>query len=202
MPKVPKHAVEEPEEDYDIVPHKRLVELEQQVSHIQKNPFGAVPSGKEMVEGMRALNRNLHDLTGLFKDAAEEMKTEQHDLELVEKQMGPVLHKLEMILDQNRKIAKGIIAIADMLKDHGQKIHEVHRSTAGRSPLGPSPEAPPGHINPLPPGDIPPPMGFAPPPGGAPMGPPGMMPPPRGAGMGQPKPGRVPPFAPPPRPKR
>lgn len=159
--KVPEKSVEEPEEDYDIVPHKRLIELEQKVETIKQNPFASVPSGKELVESMRALNRNLTDLTGLFKTAGEEMQTEQHDATL-QQQLGPVMEKLDLLLDQNRKIARGIIAIADMLKEQGAKIERVSSGRSSALPPGPMP--PSEHLRPLMPSDVPP-ADFPPPPG-------------------------------------
>ncbi len=161
--KVPEKSVQEPEEDYDIVPHKRLIELEQKVDQIKQNPFASVPSGKELVESMRALNRNLTELTGLFKTTAEDMQTEQHDVSVVQQQMGPVMEKLDALLDQNKKIARGIIAVADLLKEQGARLDRV---SAGRfSPLPSGPAPPPEHLRPLMPSEVPP-SGFPPPPSG------------------------------------
>ena len=160
--KVPEKSVEEPEEDYEIIPHKRLIELEQKVDHIKQNPFASVPSGKELVESMRALNRNLTELTGLFKTASDDIQTEQHDVSVVQQQMGPVAEKLDLLLDQNKKIARGIIALADMLKEQGAKLERVSSGRSSPLPSGPLP--PSEHLRPLMPGDVPP-ADFPPPPG-------------------------------------
>ncbi|MDO8642710.1 MAG: hypothetical protein Q7R76_03940 [Candidatus Woesearchaeota archaeon] len=183
--KVPEKSANEQEEDYDIVPHKRLIELEQKVDQIKQNPFASVPSGKELVESMRALNRNLTDLTGLFKTAADDIQTEQHDVTVVQQQMGPVAEKLDMLLEQNKKIARGIIAIADMLKDQGAKLEKL--SMGNRSfPLPPGPMPPSDRMRPLMPADVPP-ADFPPPPGMGMGMESGFMSPPKVA-MGRPMP--------------
>ena len=114
---------------------------------------------------MRALNRNIPELTGLFKTTADDMQTEQHDVNVVQQQMGPVAEKLDMLLDQNKKIARGIIALADMLKEQSAKLEQVSNSSSGRSSaLPPGPFPPSEHLRPLMPGDVPP-ADFPPPPG-------------------------------------
>lgn len=185
--KVPEKSVEEPEEDYDIVPHKRLIELEQKVDHIKQNPFASVPSGKDLVESMRALNRNLTELTGLFKTASDDIQTEQHDVNVVQQQMGPVAEKLDLLLEQNKKIARGIIAIADMIKEQNAKLDKM--SVGSRpSPLPQGPMPPSEHLRPLMPSDVPP-ADFPPPPGMEP----GFMSPLKAA-MGRPMPPGNAPF--------
>lgn len=180
----------EPEDDYDIVPHKRLVELEQEVDVLKKNPFGATPSGKEMLEGMGSLGKGIKELVGLFRDAADEMKKEQEDFGTFEKQMAPVMERLNDLIEQNKKIARGIIAVADMLKEQGDKIGRMSGGSSFSMPgLPPSPEAPFKSIRPLPPEEMPPPSDFPPPPGGMgrmPIGGPeefGRMSPPKLMGM-------------------
>lgn len=178
---------EEPSEDYDIVPHKRLMELQRQVADLKKSPYGSTDAGKEMKQTMDNLSQSMNDLMGIFKDAAQEMKMEEHDVNVISKGMKPLMQRLDEVVEQNKKIARGIVAIADMVKEQNERLEETHAAPRGmmmppRRPRGPMPGAPhpPGkHVKPPgPPGKMPPPPGMFPSPGRAPEHGASMMPPP------------------------
>ena len=155
---------DEPSEDYDIVPHKRLIELQRQVEDLKKNPYGSTDSGKKMMETMTSLTTSIDGLLTLFKDAAQEMRVEEHDVGILSKNMRPLMEKLDELIEQNKKIARGIIAIADMVKEHGERLDQLSGPGQRRPlpgvplppgkqlrPFGPSGFGPvPGHMPPAP----------------------------------------------------
>ncbi|MBI1969787.1 hypothetical protein HYS48_03780 [Candidatus Woesearchaeota archaeon] len=125
------------DEDYDMVPHKKLRELEKQVGELKRNPLGSTASGQTLQESMNRLSDNIEDLTSLFKDAAEQMKLEEKDSVILSKKLEPMMERMDTLIDQNHKIAKGILAVADMIKE---SIHH-RREYPPRSfaPQGPPP---------------------------------------------------------------
>jgi len=214
MAKKAKPSEEQPE-DYEIVPLKRVLELEKNVKGIRSDPLGSTAQGKEMVSSMRNLSKSMEGMVDLFRDAADSMKGEEAESELLSNKLDPLMEKLDKVIDQNTKIAKGILTVADMIKED----IEERKKIALKQPLPPGPippprlhgMGPPPRPMPMPmPGQrSPPPMsqdellspapgqapamgarGPLPPQGSRPMPPPQGMPPPSGM---PPPPGNIPP---------
>ena len=68
-------------------------------------------------ESIDNLNNSINSLIKLFKEATEQLKMEEHDSEVVDKKISPVIQKITTLEEQNEKIARGIVAVADMLKE-------------------------------------------------------------------------------------
>jgi len=64
-----------------------------------------------------SLNQSVNSLISLFKEAAESLKMEEAEANLISKRIDPIFQKLEEISEQNKKIARGIVAIADMIEE-------------------------------------------------------------------------------------
>ncbi len=110
------------EEEYEIMPHSKLDKLKEDVEELKKGP------SKEMHESMNDLKGSIDKMIDLFRVAAEEMKTERIQEEGVEKRLGPVLQKLDKIAQQQNQLANGMVAIADMIKEHFPRIeHDIER---------------------------------------------------------------------------
>ena len=210
------------DDEYAIVSKKEFLALKKELDKLKKNPLEGSDQGENLQASIDNLNKSLNVMLEVFKQAAEDMKLEEHDSEMISKQIGPIQEKVDTLIDQNQKIAKGIVAVADMVKE---KLEEISEKAAapklpplsggpkpgapapkpmGPKPMGmPPPGAPPGMpplgepegLGPMPPmGAEPGPM---PPPGAPPAGgPPTPMPPPGAAPAGPPTP-MPPPGAPP-----
>ncbi|MFO8016774.1 MAG: hypothetical protein R6U32_06735 [Candidatus Woesearchaeota archaeon] len=103
-------------EDYDIVPHEEVLRLRKEVEDIKQHPFGSTKEGKELLEAIKKLSESMDNLTGLFQEAAEQMKLEERESEMISKKIDPLFNQMNELIDENKKIAKGIIAVADMIK--------------------------------------------------------------------------------------
>ncbi len=174
------------EEEYAIVSKKEFLTLKRELERIKKNPLEGSESGEDLQASIDNLNKSLNVMLEVFKQAAEDMKLEEHDTETVGKQLGPINEKIDTLIDQNQKIAKGIVAIADMVREKLEEIgdkseHRMPPLSGGPKPAAPRPAAPP-----------PGPMPFAPP--GAPEG---MEPLAPGQGLPPLTPPGAPPGAPP-----
>jgi chromosome segregation ATPase len=64
-----------------------------------------------------SLSKSINSLTRIFKDASEDLKMDTHDAVLVAQKLDKILERLDKVEVQNEKIAKGIVAIADMIED-------------------------------------------------------------------------------------
>jgi hypothetical protein len=162
------------EDEYAIVSKKEFLALKKELERLKQNPLEGSESGENLQASIDNLNKSLNVMLEVFKQAAEDMKLEEHDSETLAKQMGPLTDKIDMLVDQNQKIAKGIVAIADMVKEKLEEIEHKQEERPRLPPLGSGP--------------APPPSGF----GGPPSGPP----PPIGAPQGV-EPGGLPPLTPP-----
>ena len=103
------------EDSYEIMPYKEIIELKNKISELQKKTGDT--SSKELIDSMVALTKSMDSMLRLFSSAAEEMKLEEKsEGELAEK-IGPLIEKVDKLDEQNRTIAEGLVAVANMVKD-------------------------------------------------------------------------------------
>ena len=167
------------EDEYTLMSSKDVSELKQDVEYLKKNPLGGSKEGKSLLESINKLNESMEHLIEIFKEASEEMKAEEREADVLIKSIQPIEQKLEELSDQNQKIAKGILAVADMVgaKEEQprppQRLPQLGGAPRPAMPM-PRPAMPPRTMpQPMPPklppmGGMPPSM---PPPPGMPMAP-------------------------------
>ncbi len=169
------------DDSYEIMPYKEIVELKKQIAELQQKTGDT--SSKELLNSMAALTKSMNNMLNLFSSAAEEMKLEEKTESELSQKIAPLIEKVDNLEKQNKTIAEGLVAVADMMEDI--KGERKPKSTKP-SPTPPEPsfdEFPPLEP-PTPPGPLPraPPRGPMPPPRmpgppGRPMFPPGAIPP-------------------------
>ncbi len=211
---------ESAEEEYELLPHKDIVELREELRKLKSLPSEA---GRHAEVSYEDLTKKMDRLIEIFEEAEKTIKIEEGAATFKEK-MTPIVDKMNEILRQNSEIAEGIVALADIMNEMKEKLEvgviykakEAERIKTEPIPaprFGPA--APPaGPPRPPVPGAPPPPPGMLPP--RLPMPPPGApgpvpplprfgapMPPPPGAA---PMPGPMPPppggMPPPPKKKK
>ncbi len=91
-----------------------------------------ISSLKESIDN---LNNSINSLMKLFKEATEQLKMEEHDSEVVDKKISPVMQKITTLEEQNEKIARGIVAVADMLKERQIKTPEFRSMQQPQQPM-------------------------------------------------------------------
>jgi len=180
------------DEEYAIVSKSEFMSLKRELDKLKKNPLEGSEQGQNLKDSVDNLNVSLTSMMNVFKEAADEMKLEERDREVIGKKLGPMEEKIDTLVEQNQKIAKGLVAVADMVRE---KLEELERQQEeepkeekklpdmppGPMPVGPAPGPMGPPMAPLgPPGAPPgPPLG---PPGAPPMAPPGPPGPPADAG--------------------
>jgi len=166
-----------PEQDeYELLPHKEIVALREELQQLKQ-----LPTQKHLQVGLVEVAQKIENLLDIFREAQETIRVEEGSLSLQEK-LAPMMERMDKILEQNSQIAQGIVALADMLKEHkgvlgktqpGELFSEAGQfsfdeggtpppampSAATPPPEQPAPSAAP---QPLPRGPLPPPPKFQP----------------------------------------
>jgi hypothetical protein len=113
------------DEEYTILPHKEIQDLKEELDKLKKNPDLVDNSLKASIGN---LNDSLGALMGVFKEATQEMRLEEGEESILNKKFVPLMEKMDLILEQNQKIAEGIVALADILKGMPERVQRsVHK---------------------------------------------------------------------------
>ena len=133
---------------YNLLPHEEIKRLKQEIDNLKRtNSFQKDSISEPLVETMNSLTHSINALLRIFKEAAEDMKLDEHDSVLLSDKIDPLIQKIDRVLEQNEKIAKGIVAIADMIEDMKSSVatepppRPVSRITPSHTPT-PSPVTP------------------------------------------------------------
>lgn len=163
--------ISEIEDEYELIPHKEIVELKDELKKLHDNP--PTPN-KHLQISMDDLAKKIDNLVNVFEKAMHTM-TEDEGGATFKERMQPILHRMDKVLEQNAQIADGIVALADLVAElkENSEAHQQHNPGSLSRTMPP----PPGSM-PSPPGEFPPPPAFPPPPQGSPHPPLSGMPPP------------------------
>jgi len=99
------------DEPYDMLPHKEIVELKKQLKEL-KSSTGKKPS-QELLNSMNTLTKSIDSLLKLFTKTAEELKHEEES----PGNLKAIDEKLNEVIEQNKTIAEGVVAISDSVND-------------------------------------------------------------------------------------
>jgi len=105
------------DDEYEILPKDELDYLRKEVEKLKKNPYGDTETGKTLLDSMQELNNSINKLISLFQTTQKELVEEYSKSNPSE--------TLSEILDQNEKIAKGTLAVADLIKKQQESIDEI-----------------------------------------------------------------------------
>lgn len=180
-------------EEYEL-PHKTIKKVQKGLEELKKKAEKQKTiSSDTFLTSLKGLTESMSDLASLFKEATKDIKEEEEEtaVELKEK-IEPLLKKIDIVEDENKKIAQGILTIADMIKGLEEKLEKRKKPVPPMFMRAPGPPGMPrpGPMPPRAPGAaMPPPIHKFPtkkmptprlpvPPGALKMAPPGPMPPP------------------------
>lgn len=102
------------EEDYDFVPYKDISELKKELEAVKGRRD---VSTKELYDAVQHLAQTMNDIVEVFGAAAEQMNLEEKERESDIKKHEIIISKLDKLIDQNRTIAEGMVAIVEMIKE-------------------------------------------------------------------------------------
>src|SRR3989344_7379116 len=78
-----------------------------------------IDSLKDDMQTRDSLARSVNSLLKIFEEASKDLKMDTRDAVLISEKMDNIMRRLERLETHNEKIAKGIVAIADMLEEKG-----------------------------------------------------------------------------------
>ena len=102
------------DDDYGLVPYKDISELKKELEGMQDKKE---ISTKEMYDAVHKLANAMSDMLGVFGAAAEQLKLEEREYESESKKHETIISKLDKLIDQNKTIAEGMVAIVEMVKE-------------------------------------------------------------------------------------
>ena len=103
-------------DEYEIMPHKELMNLKTELKKLRTK--GGKTASKVDVETMDGLNTSIQELINVVKQASKEMKSEENEEAQILHKLTEAIDMMNTIVDQNEKIAEGIVTVAEMIKDH------------------------------------------------------------------------------------
>ena len=108
------------DDDYDLLPHRQINELRGLVQELKNKVDRASP--KELIDSMESLTKSIDSLMNLFKQAADEMRYEEKE-EILSggSEHKAINEKLDGVLEQNKIIADGMVAVSNMVRDFAGK---------------------------------------------------------------------------------
>lgn len=124
--------------DDSVLPGEEMDRLRNEIE-ILKRKQGVAPreDNPDAKESMSALSRSINSLLRIFKEASEDMKMDTHDAVLVAQKLDKILDRLDKVEAQNEKIAKGIVAIADMLEEQQEDKPRQFSAPSRSQPMSP-----------------------------------------------------------------
>ena len=104
-------AAEEAGEEYEILPHKELHELREELGKLKERP-----TERTLQISMVELASKLDRMMDIFEEAQEMIRVEEGALTFQEK-MRPLMERMDKVLQQNSQIAEGIVGLHDLIMD-------------------------------------------------------------------------------------
>ncbi|MBT3304568.1 hypothetical protein HN592_02570 [Candidatus Woesearchaeota archaeon] len=146
-------------EDYEIIPLKEVKKLKDEIERLKKEKAGSPAFA--ISNTLERLASSLEKLFQLFEVAATEIEHDKIEEKSFEEKVQPVIDKMNVLEDQNRDIAEGILALADIIKKQPRPVQRPINPPMPepRIPAGPEPI-----FNDFPAPSLPPPPGNMPPP--------------------------------------
>jgi hypothetical protein len=130
--------VSEKQEEYELLPHEEIEELRRAVQEIKEDPIGEKKAGKTLMQGITELNGNLMKLIHIFESAQEDLLTAYSE--------SSPTKLLKDISDQNKKMAEGMLGLAELLKEQKTPVQQqrpIPRMRPNIAPQGLNMNAPP-----------------------------------------------------------
>ncbi len=97
------------DEEYELLPKHELETLKKEVEHLKKHPFGDLKEGETILEATNNLNHSVRKLIDIFTKAEADLAKQYTD--------SSPGKDLKTIKDQNEEIARGLVTVADMIKE-------------------------------------------------------------------------------------
>ena len=121
-----------PDDDsYDMLPHRQINDLKRQIDELKAKQAASSP--RELVVAMDSLAKTIDSLMNLFHQASQDLKYQLKEEDLASGK-DSVNEKLDRIIEQNRVIANGMVAVSDMVKEFSRQKKPMQQRPNNFSP--------------------------------------------------------------------
>jgi hypothetical protein len=101
------------DDEYELMPHTELDYLRKEVERLKRNPLGDTQASITLLDSMNKLNANIARLNDILAGANDEMVKAYSD--------AGAQDQLRKLSEQNEKLARGIVAVAELVKELQRK---------------------------------------------------------------------------------
>lgn len=98
----------------DVVQYKDISELRKEFDVMKGKKD--IPA-KELYEAVQKLTQTVTGMLNIFSAATEQMKLEEREYESDARKHEMIISKLDKLIDQNKTIAEGMVAVVEMVKE-------------------------------------------------------------------------------------
>ncbi len=109
-------------EDYELLPQQVVQDLKYEVEALKKRLQAPDAKINELILEIESLKESIHDLHSVFQQALTDVKSEDNTHQ---KKVDETASKVDILMQQNETIAKGMIAIADKVDDFVNKQNRL-----------------------------------------------------------------------------
>src|SRR3989344_7966366 len=102
------------DENYGFVSYENISDLRKELENIQDKKD---VSPKNLYEAVHKLSDTVSGMLEVFGAAAEQMKLEDKGYEAEARKHETIISKLDKLIDQNKTIAEGMVAIVELVKE-------------------------------------------------------------------------------------
>ncbi|MBW3016782.1 hypothetical protein KY316_00275 [Candidatus Woesearchaeota archaeon] len=128
------------EDDYEILPREQIKKLKDEISRLKS---GKAMGDGELLYAIKELSVKLESMSGIFEAAEIDLREEDKTAEIVKDKIDPILERVNLIAEQNQKIAKGLVAINDILEEKLKELVDLTEDIKAMRMEAPAPQAAP-----------------------------------------------------------
>jgi len=110
------------EEDYELLPHREIQRLKEEISKLKGGE--AIGTDKDLKKAVSDLSEKIDSMNEILEEASKDLREEDKEAEIIKDKIDPIMNKMVELGEQNQKIAKGLIAINDVVNE---KLEELTR---------------------------------------------------------------------------
>ena len=108
-------------DEFELVPKGMLKELKKEIDLLK---VSRTQDDGELTKSVALMRKSIDAMYELFKKAAEEIKLEDRDQNILEKKLEPLTQKIEALSEQNQKIAKALVTVSNMVQENMKKLED------------------------------------------------------------------------------
>ena len=98
----------------DLIQYKDISELKKELDGMKGRK--EIPA-RELYDAVQKLTQTVAGMLDIFGAATEQMRLEEHEFESESRKHEMIISKLDKLIDQNKTIAEGMVAIVEMVKE-------------------------------------------------------------------------------------